>query len=195
MALIRSMLKGMGLTDEQVGAIIEEHTNVTDSLKQQRDQYKEESEKVPKLQQELDDLKKDVDSKDFDEWKKKYEQEHADFEKYKADVLEQENTNKVKLAYRKLLAECKVGEKHIDSIMRVTNFKEMKLTEDGSLDDAEGLKKQIIADYDGFIPSQETQGADVETPPATGGKDNNTTGRAAQLAAKYHENLYGKKED
>ena len=195
MALTRSMLKGMGLTDEQVGAIIEEHTNVTDSLKQQRDQYKEEADKLPKLEKELDDLKKDVDSKDFDEWKKKYEQEHADFEKYKADVLEQENTNKVKLAYRKLLAECKVGEKHIDSIMRVTDFKEMKLAEDGSLDDAEGLKKQITADYDGFIPSQETQGADVETPPASGGKDNNTTGRAAQLAAKYHDNLYGKKED
>lgn len=194
MALTRAMLKGMGLTDEQVSAIIDEHTSVTDALKQQRDQYKEEADKLPKLEKELDDLKKDVDSKDFDEWKKKFEQEHADFEKYKADVLEQENTNKVKMAYRKLLAECKVGEKHIDSIMRVTDFKDMKLTDDGSLD-AEGLKKQITTDYDGFIPSQETQGADVETPPASGGKDNNTTGRAAQLAAKYHDNLYGKKED
>lgn len=195
MALTRAMLKGMGLTDEQVSAIIDEHTSVTDALKQQRDQHKEEADKLPKLQKELDDLKKDVDSKDFDEWKKKFEQEHADFEKYKADVLEQENTNKVKMAYRKLLVECKVGEKHIDSIMRVTDFKDMKLTEDGSLDDAEGLKKQITTDYDGFIPSQEMQGADVETPPASGGKDNNTTGRAAQLAAKYHDNLYGKKED
>ena len=32
MALTRAMLKGMGLTEEQVSAIIEEHTNVTSGL-------------------------------------------------------------------------------------------------------------------------------------------------------------------
>ena len=33
MSLSRSMLKGMGLTDEQVDAIIEEHASAKDNLK------------------------------------------------------------------------------------------------------------------------------------------------------------------
>ena len=40
MALSRAMLKGMNLTDEQVSAIIEEHTATVDGLKKQRDEYK-----------------------------------------------------------------------------------------------------------------------------------------------------------
>ena len=47
MALTRAMLKGMGLTDEQIGAIIEEHTNVTGGLKDQIKALKESADKLP----------------------------------------------------------------------------------------------------------------------------------------------------
>lgn len=196
MALTRAMLKGMSLTDEQVSAIIEEHTATVDGLKKQRDEYKADAEELPTVKKELEDLKKDVASKDFDEWKKKYEDEHADFEKYKADVLEKETAGKIRDAYKKLLAECKVGEKHVDSILRVTKFDDMKLAEDGTLEGVEDIKKQINADWSGFIVSEGTKGSDVDNPPAgSGGDDGGTHSRAAELAAKYHENLYGKKED
>ena len=52
MALTRAFLKGMNLTDEQISAVIEEHTNVTDALKADRDKYKEEAEKLPTVQKE-----------------------------------------------------------------------------------------------------------------------------------------------
>ena len=52
MALTRNMLKGMGLTDEQVSAIIDAHTDTTDALKAQRDQYKADAEKLPAVQKE-----------------------------------------------------------------------------------------------------------------------------------------------
>ena len=39
MALTRRFLKGMGLTEEQVDTIIEAHTEVTDGLKEQINQY------------------------------------------------------------------------------------------------------------------------------------------------------------
>ena len=80
--------------------------------------------------------------------------------------------------------------------MRVTQFDDMSLGEDGTLNDAETLKEKINSDWSGFITSTETHGAGVETPPAGGNPDDGKTGRAAQLAAKYHDNLYGKnKED
>ena len=200
MALTRAMLKGMGLTEEQVSAIIEEHTNVTSALKDQVADYKEQitgfkekASELVKVQKELDDLKKDVQDND---WKGKYDKEHGDFERYKTDVEFKEKTAKIKAAYKKLLAECKVGEKHIDSIMRVTDFNGMKLGEDDVLEGAEDLKKKIGSDWSGFITTQGTQGADVSTPPAGGKSGKGGTGRAAELAAKYHDNLYGKnKED
>ena len=190
MALTRAMLKGMGLTEEQVSAIIEEHTNVTSALKDQIKEYKADAEKLPGVQQELDDLKKDTSASD---WEKKYNKEHSDFEKYKSDIADRERSDKIRTAYKKLLSECKVGDKHIDSILKVTDFSKMKLTEEGALESADKLKETINSDWSGFISTKDTRGADVNNPPGDGGNNNsNKTGRAAELAAKYHDNLYGK---
>lgn len=193
MALTRAFLKGMGLTDEQVGAIIEEHTNVTSALKDQINGYKEKADEYDSVKKEFDKLKKDVEDND---WKGKYDKEHADFDAYKKDVANKETTAKIKSAYRKLLTDCKVGDKHIDSILRVTDFSDMKLAEDGTLDNAEKLKEGIGNEWSGFITSTNAKpSGDPEIPPKDDGETKNT-GRAAQLAAKYHENLYGKaKED
>ena len=46
MALTRAFLKGMGLTEEQVSAIIEAHTDSTEALKAQRDQYKRDADQL-----------------------------------------------------------------------------------------------------------------------------------------------------
>ena len=58
MALTRGLLKGMGLTDEQIGSIIEAHTETVEGLKTERDRYKTEAEKLPAVQKELDGLPK-----------------------------------------------------------------------------------------------------------------------------------------
>lgn len=192
MALTRGMLKGMGLTEEQVSAIIDEHTSVTSALKEQITEYKEKAEKLLAVEKELEDLKKDVSDND---WKGKYDKEHEDFEAYKTKILAEEEASKVKGAFKKLLAECKVGDKHVDSILRVTDFKDMKLKEDGTLENVDKLKEKITADWSGFILTEGTKGADVDNPPAGGsGGDGGGSSRAAELAAKYHDNLYGKKE-
>ena len=68
MAVTRSFLKGMGLTDEQVSAIIEEHTNTVNGLKEARDTYKADAEKLTAVQKQLDDLK----ANSGDDWKEKY---------------------------------------------------------------------------------------------------------------------------
>ena len=46
MAVTRSFLKGMGLTEEQVSAIIEEHVSTTNALKEQRDSNKDAAEQL-----------------------------------------------------------------------------------------------------------------------------------------------------
>ena len=191
MALTRAMLKGMGLTEEQIGAIIEEHTNVTAALKDQIKIYKTDAEQLPIVQKELDDLKKDTSAND---WQDKYEKEHKAFDDYKKDLATKEKIAKVKAAYRTLLAEEKVGEKHIESILKVTDFSNMSLDDEGKLVDADKLKKSIKDEWSGFIVTTEKQGADPDIPPANNDKNQpaGQMSRAAMLAQNYHNNLYGK---
>ena len=162
MALTRSMLKGMGLTEEQVGAIIEEHGNTVSGLKAEIEKYRADAEKLGSVQKELNELK----SGDAD-WKGKFEKEHKAFEDYKKDISSKETLEKVKSAYRQLLKDEKVGEKHIDSILKVTDFAGMKLGEDGKLENADKLATSIKADWNGFIATENTQGAKVDRPPST----------------------------
>ena len=70
MALTRAFLKGMNLTEEQVGAIVEAHTDTVNALKSERDAFKAEAEKVPELQRQIESLQE----QDIDDWQGKYEQ-------------------------------------------------------------------------------------------------------------------------
>lgn len=157
MALTRSMLKGMGLTDEQIGAIIDAHTETVDGLKADRDKYKTEAEEAGK---------KLKDFESAEDWQDKYTKEHEAYENYKKDIAEKEKMSGLKAAYRKLLLSQNVGENHIDSILRVTDFSKMKIGEDGKLEDEAKLIESIKADWSGFIATTQTKGATVSTPPA-----------------------------
>ena len=121
MAFTRNWLKTLGITEDQVSAIMEEHVAVVNGLKEDRDKYKAEAEKLPAVQKELDDLKSGED------YKAKYDQEHKDFEAYKQQVADNEVLAKKKAAYRKLLAEEKISEKRLDAVIRLTDFSKITL--------------------------------------------------------------------
>lgn len=192
MALTRKFLSALGIDADKIDEIITAHSETVTALKEERDKYKKDAEKLPSVEQELETLKKD--SAEQGEWKSKFDKEHEAFEQYKSDVDAKDRATKLKNAYSKLLTECKVGEKQIDAILKVTDFSSMKLTDDGSLEDADKLKEGINSTWSGFISSTETAGAKVETPPRKDDRGGKAT-RAAELAAKYHENLYGKRKE
>ena len=186
MGLSRAFLKGMGLEDEKVTAIIEEHMSVVNAVKEERDSYKEDADKLHSVQKELDDLKQRGG-----DWEKKYTDEHTAFESYKKDVEAKATLENVKAAYKRLLSDSKVGEKHIDSILRVTDFSDMKLDGDGKLVNADKLTETIKNDWSGFITTTDTKGDRVENPPASGSDCGNKTGRAKELAKQRYAQLYG----
>lgn len=166
MGLTRSMLKGMGLNEEQVSAIIDAHVETVDALKDERDDYKEKASKLKDVEKELDGLKKDGGT-----WQEKYEKEHSDFEAYKKDRETADSKQKVKDAYHKLLKETGVDEKRIATIMRVAELDKISLDKDGNIKDADKLKESIKTEWSDFIVSESTKGAGTETPPSnTGGK-------------------------
>jgi len=162
MGFTRSFLKATGLSDEQVSAVMEEHTAVTDALKKQRDDYKVEAEKAADLQKQLEGLQ------GGENWQEKYEKEHNAFEDFKKQTANEAEAAKVKAAYRKLLSGEGISEKRLDTILKVTDFSKMKLDKDGNLADADELRKAINSEWSEFKTTVTEKGAVVERPPQTG---------------------------
>lgn len=166
MGLKRSMLKGMGLTEEQVSAVIEAHIETVDALKEDLENYKEKADELKKVEKELSDLKKDGG-----EWREKYEKEHSDFETYKKDQEIKDTQRKVKGAYLKLLKDTGIDEKRIDTVMRGAELDNITLDKDGNIEGADKLQESIKNEWSAFIVSESKKGAGTETPPKnTGGK-------------------------
>ena len=161
MSLTRALLKGMGLTEEQVSAVIDEHISTVNALKDEIKTYKTDAEKLPAVQKELDELKRSGG-----DWQKKYEDEHKAFEDYKKEAADKEALANVRSAYKALLKEQKISDKHIDSILNVTDFGKIKLDKDGNLEGKDDLVKTIRSEWDGFIVTEGAKGADVANPPA-----------------------------
>lgn len=160
MALTRKLLKGMGLTDEQVDTIIEAHTDTVDGLKADISKYKGDAEKLPCVQKELDDLKAAGDGG----YKEKYEKERKAFEDFKTAQKSKETKAAKEKAYRELLKESGVSEKRIESVLKVTDLEGIELAEDGKIKDADKHKDSIKKDWADFIVKQETGGVHTDNP-------------------------------
>lgn len=186
MAVTRKMLKGMGLTDEQIDTIIEAHTETVDGLKEQIETYKADAQKLPGVQRELDDLKAAEDGG----YKAKYEKEHADFDQYKKDVQAKEIAETAERLFRAELTAVGITGKRADAIVRATDLTGVKV-KDGALEDAKTVQDAIKTDWAEFIPAQRTEGAKVETPPQNQGGGATGKSEAAQRAAAYWASHYG----
>lgn len=199
MALTRKMLKAMGIEEEKIDQIIEEHAETVTALKQQRDQYKVDAEKLPGVQKELDDLKEAAEKDGENPYKAKYEDLQQQFDDYKADVTAKETKAKKTAAYRKLLKDAKVSEKRLDSILKLSPVDDIELDDKGEIKDAEDVKKKIEEEWSDFIVTEETHGADSNNPPGgSGGRQGAGGGsksRAAMIQQQYQNSLYGSKED
>lgn len=161
MALTRKLLKGMGLTDEQVDTIIEAHTETVDGLKADIGKYKGDAEKLPTVQKELDDLKAAGDGG----YKEKYENEKKAFEDFKQAQTAKETRMAKEKAYTEFLKSVGVSEKRIPSIIKVTDLNSVELDGD-KVKDAETLAESVKTEWADFIETSNTNGANTNNPPA-----------------------------
>ena len=165
MALTRKFLEALGIEQAKIDEIISAHTEVTDSLKADRDSYKEKAEKYDQTKTELDKAKSELEKVNKDEYKTKYESLEAEFNKYKTDIAEKEVKGRKEEAYKKMLKEIGVNEKSIDAILRVKDLNTIKLDDKGEIVDVDTLKESEKKDWEGFIIESEVHGQDPSTPP------------------------------
>lgn len=148
MALSRKLLKGMGLTDEQVDTIIEAHTETVDGLKADASRYKADAEKLPGVQKELDDLK----AAGNDGYKEKYEKEHKAFEDYRADITAKEIKAAKEKAVRAYFESKNIEGANLNIAMRSSGAEiEAVELEDGKIKDTASLDALLAGDYAGLV--------------------------------------------
>lgn len=171
MAFTRKMLKALGIEDDKIETIIEEHAAVTDALKQERDGYKADAEKLPGVQRELDELK----AKPDDGYKEKYEAEKTAHDKLKTDIANEKAYSEKEAAYRELLKGAGIKEKFIDTIVRAEKnvIDGLKLNE-GKVDDADTLTANAKRNWSDFVATNMVRTASVENPPANNGGSTKT---------------------
>ncbi len=164
MALTRKMLKAMGIEDEKIDQIIEEHTESTDALKQQRDEYKAKAEAKATASTEP----KPKDPEPGDGYKTKYDAEKKAFEDYKANIAAEKAEADKRAKYRELIVKAGVDSKRVDSVLKVSDLSEIKV-KDGAIEGADDLVKSIKEDWADFIPTTQKVGANAPNPPKNDG--------------------------
>lgn len=165
MALTRKLLKGLGLTDEQMETIIDAHSETVEGLKSERDGYKADAEKLTSVQQELDAIKNDG-------WKGKYEAEKTAHDALKQDIADRETKAAKVAAFRQLLADENISDKRIDTVIKASAsvIDAMELDDEGKPTKADELKQGIKDEWSDFIVTTKQEGAKVTHPPEnTGG--------------------------
>ena len=165
MSLTRKMLKAMGIEEEKIDQIIEAHSETVDSLKADRDSYKDDAEKLKSVQKELDDLK----AKGDDGWKDKYEKLKGEHEQYKSDVLAKETRAAKEAAYRAILKDANLSEKGIEKAIKYAEWDKIELGEDGKLKGANDHIKAVRNEWAEYVTTTTTTGAKTYTPPANNG--------------------------
>lgn len=186
MALTRNFLKSMGLTDEQVNAIIENHTDTVEGLKAERDGYKATAEKqtqneaeITRLTNELAEARKNSGDA---------AKVQADFDAYKQQV-ETDKTNAAKTAaVRKALKAAGVQrEEFIDLLLGKVDLSTVELEGD-AVKETDKLIDPMKESFAGCFAETKQQPLPPNSPPPGGGGN---LSRAAQLVQQYRENLYG----
>lgn len=163
MALTRSMLKSMNLTEEQINAIIEEHTTAKENLKSQIKDLENKYSDYDEIKNNYEKLSANVKK---DNWQEKYNSVTQEFENFKQEIEKEHITENKKEQYKDLLLNNGVSEKQISSILEVTKFDEIDLDENGKLADVESLNNNIKSKWDGFIVKTQVSGVNSENPPA-----------------------------
>lgn len=163
MSITRKLLKGMGLTDEQVDTIIEAHTETVDGLKADVSRYKANAGKLADVQKELDDLKAAGDGG----YKSKYEKEHSDFEAFKSNITAKETKAAKEKAVRAFFESKNITGANLDLAMRGCGEEMAALELDGDkIKDTKGLDALLSGAYKGLVSTMQQQGANPANPPA-----------------------------
>lgn len=168
---IKAVLSDAGLPvdalDKTAEDICARHSAALDSIKEERDSYKEEAAQLANVKAELEKLKTSGD----DGFKAKYEKEHEAFEKYKAEVAHEAELNTKKAAFLEILKDAGITkDTSIAKVLKYTDLDKLgALNADGKFEEAKEILKAVKAEWPEHITTEAEHGANTPTPPSNNG--------------------------
>lgn len=191
---VKAKLQEYGVPTENLDSAAEyfcsAHKTDLEAIKEQRDTYKADAETLATVQKELNDLK----ATQQDGWRDKHDALKKEFEDYKAGVTAKETRAAKEAAARAYYESKGITGKALEIAMRGSGAEiEALELEEGKIKDAAALEALVKGDFSGLVSTTTTTGANTANPPANngGGMNPPANTRAAQIAAQYHNNLYG----
>lgn len=164
MALTRKLLKGMGLTEEQIDSIIDAHTDSLEGLQSKVKSLEAEAAEAKDLKKQLEDLKGGKD------WKAEHDKVKKELDDYRAEQQGKELSAKKRAAYKALLEKEKIDPKRIDTVLKADRDKIEALELDGdNIKDADKLTEGIKADWSDFVVNTVKKGVNNAKPPKSEG--------------------------
>lgn len=178
MALTRKMLSAMGIEADKIDQIIEGHSetvtalnNKIDEAIQEAEKYKAESAKVAELNETIKKLENQIKADAKEREGKDYDKLKSEFEEYKADVERKAVRANKEAAYKEILKDAGIPEKHFAKILKYSNVDGVELDDKGKITTAKDILKSIKEEWSDHIQTTQQQGAQTSTPPTnTGGK-------------------------
>lgn len=162
MALSRSYLEGLGLEEKQIKAIVEANSDSVNAVKAQMQA------EINDLKTQLADANKKYDDKPS--YKDEFDKIKDEFEQYKNDIANKAVETAKRDAYKKILKEAGISDKRFEAILKVTDLKDLKIGEDGALEDSEKLTESVKTEWADFVVKETVKGANPATPPKGGSR-------------------------
>lgn len=180
MSLTRSFLASKGIDAEAIDEIIKAHTETISGLKDSLDElkkYEADAQKYAETKKELDELKAEV-AKNSD---KDYDKLQKEFDAYKAEVEGKETRNAKESAFKAILKDIGIPEKHYAKILKYSDIDGIQLDDDGKIVDAKELRKTIKDDWSDHIETVQQSGANPSNPPSNIGGGGKTKEEIMQI--------------
>lgn len=177
------MLKALGIEEEKIEQIIEEHLESVNALKQKAGDAEEIADQLKIVTQERDDLKAKI--KENSSASKELEKVKADFEKYKSEVADKETATAKENAVKEYFKSKNIVGGNLEIAMRGCKDEISSITlEEGKITDTKTLDTLISGTYASLVSKTTKQGADTANPPSNNGAKVSTVSKADILSMK-----------
>lgn len=193
MALTRNFLKSMGLTDEQISAIIEGHNDTVEGLKSKIQAQEDGARTLAEAQAEVTRLTGELEKAQKNSGDAAKVQ--ADFDAYKAQIDAERTTAGKKAAVRKALKGAGVArEEFVELLLSQVDLNTVELEGD-AVKESDKLTDTLKQSFGSCFAVPSVDPAPTVTPPGGGQHGPDMNSLAAQIEREYHNNLYGASPD
>jgi hypothetical protein len=186
MALTRRFLQALGIDDNQIQAIIDEHAQTVNNLQEEINKGKEALTKAQEDSQQFETVQKELDELKKADYKGKYEAEKKEHDALKTSVENGKTQNAKNAALKKYFESKNIKDGNLNIAMRGVNLDDIEL--DGeNIKDTAALDELVAGDYKPLISTTTGGGKKVVDSGSRLGGGGEPENKVLSLAEAMHE--------